>query len=179
MTTITVTEEVSIITFANIPYDSESSFICSVFSAAARENVVIDMISKAPSKNIMNKLARSVLALYSFDDNPDDISLPNVLRQSMNLMGYFPAIICYAYQAKSSYYDKKSLHLHDPIRELSTSENILRMLRPMGEYSDLELYDAPDFVHWHRYVFGDRGCGRFAQRPKTRRREHRGDQYDQ
>ena len=134
-----------------------------------------DMILTAPSKNIMNKLARSVLALYSFDDNPDDISLPNVLRQSMNLMGYFPAIICYAYQAKSSYYDKKSLHLHDPIRELSTSENILRMLRPMGEYSD----DAPDFVHWHRYVFGDRGCGRFAQRPKTRWREHRGNQYDQ
>ena len=97
-----------------------------------------DMILTAPSKNIMNKLARSVLALYSFDDNPDDVSLPNVLRQSMSLMGYFPAIICYAYQAKSSYYDKKSLHLHDPIRELSTSENILRMLRPMGEYTDFE-----------------------------------------
>ena len=97
-----------------------------------------DMILTAPSKNIMNKLARSVLALYSFDDNPDDISIANVLRQSMSLIGYFPAIICYAYQAKSSYYDKKSLHLHDPIRELSTSENILRMLRPMGEYSDLE-----------------------------------------
>ena len=97
-----------------------------------------DMILTAPSKNIMNKLARSVLALYSFDDNPDDVSITNVLRQSMSLMGYFPAIICYAYQAKSSYYDKKSLHLHDPIRELSTSENILRMLRPMGEYSDLE-----------------------------------------
>ena len=97
-----------------------------------------DMILTAPSNNIMNKLARSVLALYSFDDNPDDVSLQNVLRQSMSLMGYFPAIICYAYQAKSSYYDKKSLHLHDPIRELSTSENILRMLRPMGEYSDLE-----------------------------------------
>lgn len=97
-----------------------------------------DMILTAPSNNVMNKLARSVLALYSFDDNPDDVSLQNVLRQSMSLMGYFPAIICYAYQAKSSYYDKKSLHLHDPIRELSTSENILRMLRPMGEYSDLE-----------------------------------------
>ena len=97
-----------------------------------------DMILTAPSKNIMNKLARSVLALYSFDDNPDDVSLSNVLRQSMSLMGYFPAIICYAYQAKSSYYDKKSLHLHDPIRELSTSENILRMLRPMGEYTDFE-----------------------------------------
>ena len=97
-----------------------------------------DMILTAPSKNIMNKLARSVLALYSYDDNPDDVSLSNVLRQSMSLMAYFPAIICYAYQAKSSYYDRKSLHLHDPISNLSTSENILRMLRPLGEYSDLE-----------------------------------------
>ncbi|MCQ2545348.1 MAG: citrate synthase [Clostridia bacterium] len=97
-----------------------------------------DMILTAPSNNIMNKLARSVLALYSYDENPDDISIPNVLRQSMNLMGYFPAIISYAYQAKSNYYDNQSLHLHAPIPELSTSENILRMLRPMGEYTDLE-----------------------------------------
>lgn len=97
-----------------------------------------DMILTAPSNNIMNKLARSVLALYSYDENPDDISISNVLRQSMNLIGYFPAIISYAYQAKSSYYDNQSLHLHAPIPELSTSENILRMLRPMGEYTDLE-----------------------------------------
>lgn len=97
-----------------------------------------DMILTAPSNNIMNKLARSVLALYSYDENPDDISLPNVLRQSIELMGYFPAIISYAYQAKSNYYDNQSLHLHAPIPELSTSENILRMLRPMGEYTDLE-----------------------------------------
>lgn len=97
-----------------------------------------DMILTAPSNNIMNKLARSVLALYCYDDNPDDTSVANVLRQSMNLIGYFPAIISYAYQAKNSYYDNKSLHLHPPIPELSTSENILRMLRPMGEYTDLE-----------------------------------------
>lgn len=97
-----------------------------------------DMILTAPSNNIMNKLARSVLALYSYDENPDDTSVSNVLRQSINLMGYFPAIISYAYQAKSNYYDNQSLHLHSPIPELSTSENILRMLRPMGEYTDLE-----------------------------------------
>ena len=96
-----------------------------------------DMILTAPSNNIMNKLARSVLALYSFDENPDDISIQNVLRQSVQLMGYFPAIICYAYQAKSNYYDNESLHLHAPIRGLSTTENILRMLRPTGEYTDL------------------------------------------
>lgn len=97
-----------------------------------------DMILTAPSRNIMNKLARTVLALYSYDDNPDDTSISNVLRQSISLIGYFPALISYAYQAKSTYYDNTSLHMHNPIPELSTSENILRMLRPMGEYTDLE-----------------------------------------
>ena len=108
-----------------------------------------DMILTAPSRNIMNKLARSVLALYSYDDNPDDISIPNVLHQSFRLMGCFPAIIAYAYQAKHTYYDKESLHLHNPIPELSTSENILRMLRPMGEYSELEarLLDLCMIIH--------------------------------
>ena len=107
------------------------------------------MILTAPSNNIMNKLARSVLALYSFDENPDDISIQNVLRQSVQLMGYFPAIICYAYQAKSNYYDNESLHLHAPIRGLSTTENILRMLRPTGEYTDLEakLLDVCMMLH--------------------------------
>ena len=108
-----------------------------------------DMILTAPSKNIMKKLARSVLALYSYDDNPDDISIPNVLRQSMMLMGCFPAIISYAYQAKHTYYDNESLHLHNPIPELSTSENILRMLRPLGEYTELEakLLDLCMIIH--------------------------------
>lgn len=97
-----------------------------------------DMILTAPSNSIMNKLARSVLALYCYDDNPDDTSIPNVLRQSIDLIGYFPALIAYAYQAKAAYYDNMSLHLHNPIPELSTSENILRMIRPTGEYTDIE-----------------------------------------
>ena len=108
-----------------------------------------DMILTAPSNNIMNKLARSVLALYCYDENPDDVSVANVLRQSLDLIGYFPAIISYAYQAKSSFYDKKSLHLHSPIPELSTSENILRMLRPMGDFTELEakLLDISMILH--------------------------------
>ncbi len=108
-----------------------------------------DMILTAPSNNIMNKLARSVLALYCYDDNPDDTSIPNVLRQSINLIGYFPALIAYAYQAKASFYDNMSLHLHNPIPELSTSENILRMIRPMGEYMDIEakLLDLSMILH--------------------------------
>lgn len=108
-----------------------------------------DMILTAPSNNIMNKLARSVLALYTYDDKADDISIANVIRQSIDLIGYFPALISYAYQAKRSYYDNDSLHLNNPIPELSTSENILRMLRPSGEYTDLEakLLDLTLILH--------------------------------
>lgn len=108
-----------------------------------------DMILTAPSNNIMNKLSRSVLALYCYDDNPDDTSISNVLRQSIDLIGYFPALIAYAYQAKSSFFDNKSLHLHYPIPELSTAENILRMIRPTGQYTDLEakLLDVSMILH--------------------------------
>lgn len=97
-----------------------------------------DMILTTPSKNIMNKLARSVLALYCYDENPDDTSIMNVLRQSIDLIGYFPALLAYAYQAKSSYFDNKTLHIRSPLPELSTAENILRMLRPHAKYTDLE-----------------------------------------
>ena len=108
-----------------------------------------DMILTAPSNSIMNKLARSVLALYCYDDNPDDTSISNVLRQSIDLIGYFPALIAYAYQAKCSFYDNMSLHLHNPIPELSTSENILRMIRPTGEYTEIEarLLDLSMILH--------------------------------
>ena len=97
-----------------------------------------DMILTAPSSSIMNKLARSVLALYCYDPNPDDISIENVLRQSIDLIGYFPALIAYGYQAKQSFFENQSLHLHYPIPELGTAENVLRMLRPTGEFSDVE-----------------------------------------
>ncbi len=108
-----------------------------------------DMILTAPSKNVMNKLARSVLALYSYDDNPDDVSIKNVMRQSINLIGYFPSLIAYGYQAKRSYYDNQSLHLHYPDPALSTAENILRLMRPTGEYTELEakLLDISMILH--------------------------------
>lgn len=97
-----------------------------------------DMILTTPSKSVMNKLARSVLALYCYDENPDDTDVENVLRQSIDLIGYFPALLAYAYQAKASYFDSKTLHLRHPSPELSTAENILRMLRSDGSYTDLE-----------------------------------------
>jgi citrate synthase len=86
----------------------------------------------------MNKLAQTVLALYSYDDNPEDVSIENVLRQSINLIAYFPTMVASAYQAKRVYYDRKSLHLHFAKPELTTAENVLRLIRSHRKYSDLE-----------------------------------------
>ena len=93
---------------------------------------------KAPSKDIMNGLSRSVLTLYSYDTNPDDTSLPNVLRQCLNLISVFPLLSVYGYQAYNHYIKDKSLYIHNPKKELTTAENILRMLRPDKKYSHLE-----------------------------------------
>ncbi|PKM90417.1 MAG: citrate synthase [Firmicutes bacterium HGW-Firmicutes-12] len=97
-----------------------------------------DMMLKAPSKDIMNKLARSILASYSYDSNPDDLSLQNILRQSIELIARFPTMVAYGYQAKARYYDQKSLFIHSPEFELSTAENLLYMIRPNCEYTKLE-----------------------------------------
>lgn len=97
-----------------------------------------DMILKAPSSDIMNKLARSVLVSYSYDENPDGLDLSNMLRQSIELMARFPTMVAYAQQAKLHYYDKKSLFIHSPQPELSTAENFLYMLRANNEYTPLE-----------------------------------------
>ena len=101
-------------------------------------NFVRDVIMKAPGRDIMNALSRSVLTLYSYDNNPDDISLPNVLRQCLNLISVFPLLSVYGYQAYNHYVKGKSLYIHNPKKELSTAENILRMLRPNKKYTDLE-----------------------------------------
>ncbi len=97
-----------------------------------------DMIMKAPSNNIMNKLARCVLASYSYDDNADDMSFQNVLRQSLNLIAQFPTMVAYAYQARAHYYEGKSMYIHNPQKGLSTSENLLQMIRPDSKYTKLE-----------------------------------------
>ncbi len=94
-----------------------------------------DMIFKAPSKNIMNKLGRSVLALYSYDDNPDDISVPNLLRQSLDLIARFPVLVADAYSCKRHYFDGESLVLHNPNSELSAAENFLYMIRPDKQFT--------------------------------------------
>ena len=99
---------------------------------------VRDIILKAPSKDMMNTLARSVLTLYSYDDRADDTSIPNVLRQCMQLISLFPLLSIYGYQAYSHYHDGNSLFIHQPVAELSTAENILHILRPDSKYPPLE-----------------------------------------
>ncbi len=101
-------------------------------------NFVRDIIMKAPSKDMMNTLARSVLTLYSYDDRADDTSLPNVLRQCLQLISLFPLLSIYGYQAYSYYHDGKSLYIHSPQPELSAAENILHILRPDSAYTPLE-----------------------------------------
>lgn len=101
-------------------------------------NFTEDMILKAPSTNIMNKLARSVLAEYSYDDNPDDTSLENMLRQSIELVARFPVFIAHAYMAKAHYFDGKSLVIHSPRTDLSTAENFLYMMRADHKFTETE-----------------------------------------
>ena len=99
---------------------------------------VRDIIMKAPSNDMMNTLARCVLTLYSYDDRADDISLPNVLRQSLQLIALFPMLSIYGYQAYNHYHNGESLYIHQPQLELSNAENILHILRPDSKYTPLE-----------------------------------------
>lgn len=102
------------------------------------EDFARDVILKAPSKDIMNVLARSVLALYSFDANADDTSIKNVLKQCIRLIASFPSLAVYGYQAFSHYHGNQSLYIHSPRPDLSTAENVLLMLRPDSKYTKLE-----------------------------------------
>ena len=101
-------------------------------------NFAEDMIMKAPSANIMNKLGRSVLALYSYDDNPDDISTANVLKQSVGLIAALPVIMSYAYQVKLRYFYHESMFIHVPDPSYSTAELILSSIRPDKKFTDKE-----------------------------------------
>lgn len=99
---------------------------------------VRDMILKAPGRDMMNILSRCVLALYAYDENPDDISIVNVLRQCLQLIAVFPMLAVYSYQSYQHYHQDKSLFIHRPDPGLSTAENVLRLLREDGNFSPLE-----------------------------------------
>ncbi len=101
-------------------------------------NFTEDMILKAPSPDIMNKLARSVLALYTYDDNPDSLAIENVVRQCIELIARFPVLISYGYMARRHYVEGKSLYLRKPNPEYTTAQNILHLIRKDGKFTDLE-----------------------------------------
>ena len=97
-----------------------------------------DMIMRAPSRDIMNKLARSVLVSYSYDREADDISIENVTRQCLELIARLPTMAAYGYQAKSHYHDGKSLYIHRPKAGIGTAGNLLHLIRPDSQYTELE-----------------------------------------
>ena len=102
------------------------------------DTFVRDVIMKAPSSNMMNTLQKRVLTMYSYDGNPEDISVGNVLRQCLQLIAQFPLYSVYGYHAYRHYHLDKSLIIRNPKPELSTAENILRLLRKDAQYTELE-----------------------------------------
>lgn len=123
--------------FGTLPTAGQLDMFCEVLSECRElpPYFAEDMIIKAPSPNIMNKLAHSVIALYSYDDHADDISMENVLRQSIELIAMLPTIMAYAYQVKRRHYDKESMFFHPMISGLGTAETILRTIRADTEYT--------------------------------------------
>ena len=95
-------------------------------------------IMNAPGQDMMNQLATSILTLYTYDANPEDISIPNVLRQCLQLIAQFPSLMVYGFQSYAYYYNKQSLIIHTPEPELSIAQNILHMLRPDSSFTELE-----------------------------------------
>ncbi|RAK05036.1 citrate synthase [Halanaerobium saccharolyticum] len=95
-------------------------------------------ILKSPSRDVMNKLQRAILVLYSYDEKPDCLEIDRILIQSLKLIARFPTIISYGFQAKAHYFDDKSLYLHNPTDGLGTAANILHMIRPNNKYTKLE-----------------------------------------
>ena len=126
--------------FGDLPDPEHFKTFCELLSfyRTLPTSFVRDIIMKAPSSDMMNTLARSVLTLYSYDEDAEDISVPNVLRQSMQLIALFPLLSVYGYQAYRHYHDGQSLFIHQPDPKLSTAENILRILRPDCSYTELE-----------------------------------------
>lgn len=134
-------EEITfLLLFAKLPTRKELEDFSALLAGyrSLPTSFVRDIIMKAPSGDMMNTLARSVLTLYSYDDRADDVSLPNVLRQCLQLISLFPLLSIYGYQAYCHYHDGKSLFIHQPDPSLSTAENILHILRPDSSYTPLE-----------------------------------------
>ncbi len=133
-------EAVYLLLFSKLPTEAELGEFSSQLGAyrSLPPSFVRDMILKAPGKDMMNILSRCVLALYAYDENPDDISVPNVRRQCLQLIAQFPLIAVYAYQSFQHYHNNNSLFIHYPKPEYNTAENLLYILREDGQFTPLE-----------------------------------------
>ena len=144
-------ETIYLLLFGELPVKTELGNFIKILSEHRElpKGFTEDMILKAPSSNIMNKLARSVLAAYSYDENPEDLSVDNCLRQSIQLISWFPVLVSYAYQAKEHYYNNNTLTIHAPDPSLSTSENLLMLIRSNKKYTvvEAELLDLCMVLH--------------------------------
>lgn len=126
--------------FGELPTPAQLEHFTTMLAEYRRlpESFVRDIIMKAPSTDMMNVIARSVLTLYSYDANPDDISISNVLRQSLQLLAQFPMLSTYGYQVYAHYHSDSSLIIHQPDPALSTAQNFLRLMRANKKFTDLE-----------------------------------------
>lgn len=134
-------EEIAyLLLFGNLPDKKELESFTKMIGEfrSLPTHFVRDIIMKAPSKDMMNALARSVLTLYAYDDRADDTSIENVVRQSVQLISLFPLFAVYAFHAYNHYHDGASLIIHPPKPDISTAEHILYLLRPDGHYTELE-----------------------------------------
>lgn len=144
-------ETVFLLLSGSLPNETQLEAFSKTISDAAvlPSGFTEDVIMRAPSRDLMNKLAQATLALYSYDENPDDTSLQNQMRQGIELIARFPIIISQAYQAKRRYYDNKSMFLRFPEPSYSIAENILNLIRPDGKFTREEamLLDRCLIIH--------------------------------
>ena len=133
-------ETIYLLLFSKLPNKEELGQFCEQLSVyrSLPPSFVRDMILKAPGKDMMNILSRCVLALYAYEENPDDISTANILRQCLQLIAEFPLLAVYGYQSFQHYHNNNSLFIHYPKKELNTAENLLYILREDGKYTPLE-----------------------------------------
>ena len=133
-------ETVYLLLFGQLPNHEELEKFCKLLNVFRMYNsyTLREIATDHPSANVMNTLARSVLTLYSYDSHPDDTSIANVLRQSINLISKFPSICVYGYQAYENMKKDANHKIRLPIEGLSSAENILYLLRPGGEFTDFE-----------------------------------------
>ena len=154
-----------------LPTKDELARFDRVMSQARKlpEGFTEGMIMRHPSKNMMNELARSVLSLYSYDPDPDDTSIANLLLQSVKLIGCFPSIVANSYAVKRHYFQGDSLHIHFPVPELSTAENFLRMIRPDTNYTEEEAHLLDKML----MVLAEHGGGNISTTKQKKQKPHK------